>query len=629
MFGEFMSDDTKLCELNKSRFSEMTGSWGTSIKDRKRAYLNYFSDAFTPAEKDALEGRAQININLSKKRCDVISGMYSQNNTVPRFLAQEKNDQTYADIYTEIMKYVFTHNMNQYYIPMAGKDQVIGGIGFVRIDLSLDRDPVYGDIHVRWVNPMNTLFDPTAQKPDLSDARDIMTQTFMEKSEMKSLWPDKAAEIDKLEERSPSYDSGNEINYEGKKVEVKERWYKDFITKKYFVINGEFKEFKGDDATFKKLSAKTDESGDSVKSITRSVCVVKVCVTANDTIVLVDAEDPDGVTDFKIVPIFGWYTPTGSDWAKKLHGIPHDIFDLQSEVNFMHSTTVDAVKRLPIAGVISEEGTFVDEREMTNSKGGVTSIHVNKGQMGMWRELQPVQLNSATTELYRIAGDAMDNVSISPDLLGIMQAKSEPGMNVQMRRDQGILSIQDFPQNMSFAKRIIAGIILKMIDTNWSRVKFERILGRPLPPTWEDDKENIEMDIVIDEITDSPSYRIGMMTQLLEMSKTIPIDPSIIIDFSPIPEESKVLAKKPLELQRVLKEKQLELAILQTEMQIKQLTNPPPPPAPAPPQGPPHDAGPPPDQGVPPPDQSGMPPVMPMEQPLPESQMGGMPPEGV
>ena len=79
-----------------------------------------------------------------------------------------------------------------------------------------------------------------------------------------------------------------------------------------------------------------------------------------------------------------------------------------------------------------------------------------------------------------------------------------------------------------------------MINERWDRTKLERIIGRELPMDWDDVKQYARYDVVIDEIINSPTYRMTNFVILTQLAQSgFPVSPQTIVKYSDFPQGMK------------------------------------------------------------------------------------------
>ena len=570
----------KLILENTRLYKEAKTEWDEAITEWNEDIDFYVGDQWTAAAKEKLEreNRPALCINNIKKSCDIVTGHAEQNCADIHVFPIESSDTTVSEIYSEVIKWTLDAEGNKFYIPYAFKSAVHVGLGWLALDVKFDHDIVDGDVFIRRANPFHIIADPNFTEPDLSDCQYIFRYSYLDKAELKSRYPELKDDIGKLEDRQPSEsdETTKNMKYRGKKVIVKERWYRSYETRKVIVTDGEVQDVT--DAGAVKLAA-LKLMGKKV--ISRQVGTIRMCSTANDKLLLFDGPSPLGIDKFPFIPIFGWYTPDHNDWKYRVQGMVRILKDSQREKNKRRSQLM-SMSLAHFGGYFYEPGTFRDIKQFTNSQGGFMLVEKNADKK--LEAIQPPQMSAALVQLEQFHSQDMKEIGPNPDLLGQMMSKSEPGMNIQMRQKQGMLAIEDLFTNLSFAKRLLGKVLIEIINT-YEPEKIERIIGRKLPENWEQIKRSARLDTAVDEIADSPSYRMGLFESYKNLQQQgIPVPPEVMLSVTEMPKADKEKIKPLLDLRNEvemsnlkLQKLQIDFQMKQIEMQIEQANNPPPP----------------------------------------------------
>lgn len=585
-----MADDVE--KSKEKAVQETVKCYKEAIDEWRPAFVNmeedlnfYVGDQWDAKAKELLtnEGRPALCINNIKKSCDIVTGYAQQNNADIHVFPIESSDAERAEIYSEVIKWILLSERNKYYIPYAFKSAVHTGIGWLCVDQNFDRDMVDGDVTIRNVNPFHVIADPNFSEPDLSDCQYIIRYSYCSKAELKMRYPELEKEISELSDKEPSEsdETIKNMKYKGKKIIVKERWYRAYETKKVIFKGNEVIDVSTVNA-IKLQFLKTT----GWKVIEKKVCTIKMCTVANDTLLLYDGPNPLGINMYPFIPIFAWYTPDHNDWQWRIQGMVRILKDSQREKNKRRSQLMSMSLR-HFGGYFYEPGAFDNMQQWSKSVGGFLLIQKNPD-----KQVTPIpapQMSQSVVELEQFHSNDMKEIGPNPDLLGQMMSKSEPGMNVQLRQKQGMMAIQDLFENLSFAKGLLGKVLIEIINT-YTPEKIQRITNREVPADWEQQKRFVKMDTSVDEVADSPSYRMGLFELYKQLQQQgIPIPPQVLMSVAEMPKKDKEKIQPLLDLQREVQEGQLKLQKLQIDMQIKQIISqlvPTPSPQPGPDAGP-------------------------------------------
>jgi hypothetical protein len=133
----------------------------------------------------------------------------------------------------------------------------------------------------------------------------------------------------------------------------------------------------------------------------------------------------------------------------------------------------------------------------------------------------------------------LKEIGLNPDLLQIEggSAASAPTSSLQLRREQGLMVVQELFGNLGLANRQLGLYNIDLINM-WPKEKLQKILGESttIPQDWDEVKENARYDCVTDEKSNSPTYKQSIFNQTLWLAQhgAIQIPPQItrkLIDF--------------------------------------------------------------------------------------------------
>ena len=221
----------------KNCYTESSSTFRELYDHMEKCHQYYNGKQFTSTDENTLTttGNIKPELNLISKQVDSLIGKRITTLTDIKANPIEKDDLWISDLATRTLKWVIDNCNGQSHILRAHKDQILGGLGWIFVDLDMSKDYVSGDITIKYEKFSNILIDPhTEDLLGLSDCDYIQRFRTLNKSDLKKLFPDKAAEIDALknDEADGSIFKRNTIQSErNQNVTVKEHWYRKFKTK--------------------------------------------------------------------------------------------------------------------------------------------------------------------------------------------------------------------------------------------------------------------------------------------------------------------------------------------------------------------------------------------------------------
>ena len=498
------------------------------IADDFRVYLG---DQYTDKEKSALskKGKPSLVINVAKKPCDLLSGFQRQNWADLSCLPIEGADEVQADVYTQLFKWIFSSQNGSHYVSQAFDDAVICGVGWVAPEIGYDRDLAYGDVRILRESPMSIMPDPATNNADLSDCMYILRHAWMSKTRAKSLFPELSDLIDKCgmgtsmgEENAPR-DTRN-------MVRILENWRKVYSKKKtaMHLLTGEMIDIEDDTVL---------EGQENYRILDLPTSRIELFSTINEQEIVYEGENPHGVSRFPLIPVFGYWIPSVPEWEWRVQGIIRVLKDSQREKNKRRSQLMEAILSMPHGGWFVEKGSMEDYGPLR--KAGSTSrvVEYNPGKPKP-SPIESPPISGALMELEQLHTADVRELGLNPDLLGIVGEKGAPAALGAMRQKQGITAVQMIFDNLAMAKKSLGRYLIDLTRHNWDNTKVERIIGSMLPFDFASSGEYF--DVAVDELVDSPSYRMANFMVLQQMAQQgFPIPPELMIEMAPCSPEMK------------------------------------------------------------------------------------------
>lgn len=265
-------------------------------------------------------------------------------------------------------------------------------------------------------------------------------------------------------------------------------------------------------------------------------------------VVLQHGQGPYEDEDFPFIPFYALVTKGVNRYSTR--GMVFDMIDAQKLKNIHRMQMLDNTNRSTHSGWLIEKGSIEDTRKLSRfgSMPGVV-IQYTRTQNPPQR-LDPMPLPEAYLQLERMAELDLETVSgISRDLLGL-PSDAESGVQSQIRIRQSQVSLaQAFDNNRQ--SNIRHGILLiNRLKQFGTEEGLRRLIGSTDWPTYQDaartflarneQEDDYEIDIRVDEIPFTPSYRINILNQLINLAKTgVPFPPEAFMVLADLPPEVK------------------------------------------------------------------------------------------
>jgi hypothetical protein len=158
----------KTLDWYKRQFAEYRSTTETNRTQVLIDYDYYDGKQLTPAEREILRARNQpdIVINRFKVAINGILGVTARTHTDPRCFPRTPDDESSADIATDVLRYAVETNGFKFEKTSSMKDYLVGGTCAMLIGVDKDRNIKFQTI--RWEE---FFVDPRSRRPDCKDAR--------------------------------------------------------------------------------------------------------------------------------------------------------------------------------------------------------------------------------------------------------------------------------------------------------------------------------------------------------------------------------------------------------------------------------------------------------------------------
>jgi len=502
-------------------------------------------------------GRPVITDNRIKPMINLLSGYQRMNRYEPEFLPRTDDDIGLCTVRKGLTKYIFDQTEYETQESWMFLDGIICGRAWLEVLYKIDYSTLDGDITIRRVSPFDIYLDPESRQPDYSDARYMCRAKWVDKDELKSVYPEEA---DYIEACSADYDSAEKYELIGteplwyqketRKVRMIEHWRKEIVKKqKYILMNGEM--IVKEDITAEHLAIGIK------RPITIPEQIVIVTVFIGE-VLLEEKESPYEHGEFPFVPYTVYYLGEGDIPA----GVVRDIKDLQRELNKRRSQSVNILNTQLNSGVIYEQGAIDDKQKSNIAKIGTipgamlevmpTALTQNKIR---FMDPKPPPVGEITA-LQETAQSMKEVAGINESMLGSDIPSGTSGRAIELRQKAAITHIGGLYDNQRRVKvqvlrrlwgskkkkglvqqyytdeksfRIIGDNGIQEFMTINKQVSVQDELGNTIHQTL-NDMTTGEFDIIISDAPSMASQRTAQFWALTDAAAKLGIPGDMVFD---------------------------------------------------------------------------------------------------
>ncbi len=450
----------------------------------------YDGEQWTEEEKAILEGRGQqaTVLNVIRPTVDMVLALEVDKRVDIQVIGRNADDSDTAELLTELLKQVFDASDADYCISQSFREGIIGGRGWLYIDIERDYDddeddakPTVGQIYLKWVPWEEVYIDPYHRKADGTDARFIIRKVWMDRDELKEIYPEKAERIDSVfneayqgtehEAQMNAPDRAVENYYDAKsgRVCLCHCWYRNAKGKIRYVIFS--------DEIFLYGDPDEDEKNDP----------------------------PHEIDAYPLIPFYAFRSHKGNP-----KGLVEFLTDAQDQINKLNSKFL---WNMSANRLIYEEGALADSPEETRmeinrpngmvalASGGLNKIKIEENLRESSYLSQHMQFLLAMIQRTSGINDSMNGLG------GINERSAAQQQN---RILQGASMQTQILENLHFAKKQASKVILMLIGCYYT----DGIIVRITRPNKEYDYVAINQPTV-DANTGKPSGVLNKIDDVL------------------------------------------------------------------------------------------------------------------
>lgn len=540
--------DKDILQDYEDAYEDGLRDWGQYYPEAYKDMQYASGDQWSDADKSYLTGqdRNAYVFNYIRRNVKNISGYQRKNRLASLTDPIEGSDQYTSDILSDLLLNGMQYGEGYNVLSDAFEHgALVTGLNLISLWMDYSEDPVNGEPQINREAFNSFMMDSQFTKLDLSDCRYLLRRKYVDKATAKRLLPGKSGFVNEIEPSGKSdtkfdYMSYARRNTPGKKLLRYDEYWRRTTKKVYLIIDGmtgQTQKWKG---SKKSLDAFISQYPfvDYVKTYEPSV---ELSIMLEEE-VMYNGPDPYGLNDYPFIPVVGFYTPEYDDYAYKLQGIVRTLRDPQTELNRMESKSSDIIKGQVNSGWDVEENQVVNEEDLYRTGQGV--VIKRKAGTAPLVKIQPAELSQAfplMIESYQ--RDISQLAGGSEELFGVAEGGNTEvsGTLAKQRAANALTTFQDLFDNLSLSQKFLGEKYLKMVLSNWTPEKIQRVTGKEVPPNI-NDIESLKYDVVVKEGLLTDTQRNLQYLQMLEAIKVgVEIPQSALIRAIPIADKTELL----------------------------------------------------------------------------------------
>lgn len=587
--GAFLGGNNEITAKFNQFFYDAYRTFGPYYAAAYRDLRAYAGDNWTNLERTKLERQNRMVLELNKIRrvVNLYSGYERENRTQTVTAPVEGSDEITADLFSNVMYYVYDKGSADYIFSEAFEHALKTGLAIVGIYMDYSKDKVNGDIKFYW-KPFNALMlDPYFTKRDLSDCDQASTRDLLSKEQIKAMLPwIEPSVIDQIptglrdnkyqylgiyRQYNSTYIAKNLCTYD-------QYWVRINKPQKYLVDmnTGVTEEWEGTPAEEKDLKA-TLKLTPQVQLIHSHKRTVQLNIIVGGQL-LYSGPDPTGLDTFPFMPVLLYHEPLIDVYQLKIQGIVRSIIDAQKQYNRRHSQIIDLMESIINTGWISKNGAVLDPTMLLQAGQGRQIVLNENASLDDIREISPPNIPPGYLQYQDIIDkNIMEIPGASDELLGLSSTGDSQvsGKLAEVRSSNGLKGNRGIFDSLEQTKKYVGSLVLEAIQKNYSPGKIRRITNQE--PTEEFFSGQFgEYDCVIKQAVKTATQREAYYYDLLQLvSLGAPIPWEDIMEAAPLQGKTELIKKmaQQREQQQIQQQKMDELEVLEKQLTISDIDN--------------------------------------------------------
>jgi hypothetical protein len=523
--------------------------------------------------------RPPVTFNRAGTIIDAIVGNEIGNREEIRFLPRTFDDANLNETATNAIRWVRDRGNVEDEESDAFEDMLICGVGVTDTRMDYDTNPD-GEIVTERIDPLEMVWDTDARKHNLEDRGWDVREKWLEREELRALWPD-AEDIAPIPDNVPDVLDGEPHNadppyYERdffgvdrktQQIRVlefqwfeKSPWYR-------ILLDGQIQAV--DQDQFRKLVKQVP----GLKSIRQEKRLYYRAFIAGGTLLERKRNPVDGFTRQFI-------TGKRDRQREQWYAIMRSVKEPQEWANKFFSQILHVINSNPKGGFFYEVGALVNEqqaREDLAKPEGMVAL--NAGRLNSVRERQMFPLPASIDQMMNFAiGSIRDVSGVNLELLGLTN-RDQPGVIETQRQRQALAVLAPLFSNLRRYRKNQGRLLLQFVREFIADGRLIRVVGESgaqMVPLVKDPMAQ-EYDIIVDQAPTSPNVKTEAwwaLTQVLPMMQAAGIQPPAdLLDVLPLPdsligkwkEKIKGGAQLPPEVQAQMQQLQQQVQFMAAE----------------------------------------------------------------
>lgn len=515
--------------------------------------------------------RRQFNFNRIARVVNMIDGHQRNNRKSTIVTGIENSDNETADQFTKVLMNINKQEGVLETISDSFRGSLITGFNLLQVWMDYREDPISGNIKVDNCSYNSFLIDPFFRKSDLSDCNSIWKRSYLTKRECISLLPDYEDMLIGLmghDNRDGKFQFMPETYNYGMKdlLTYDEFYYRDYRKQKLLVDSqtGETQEWRSQDNDKLKEFLRIYPQ---VTVIESEVATVKLAIVVQGKVIYDDVQ-PSGLDKYPFVPVLAYYYPEMPYFPWRHQGVVRGLRDSQYLYNRRKAIELDILESQINSGWKYKENALVNPKDVFLSGQGRGLAIKDEAQMSDVEQIIAPAIPQSMIELSKILGEEISQISgVNEELLG-SAVDDKAGILSMLRQGAGLTTLQILFDNLDRAQKQLGGLMIDLIQANYTPGKIKKILENQEPTDQFYNKAFGKYDAAVEEGLNTTTQKQMQFAQLLKLREMgVPVPDDVLLNASTMQNKKELI--EAIEKAQQAQQQQAQQQ-MQTQMELQQ-----------------------------------------------------------
>lgn len=535
----------RFADTARDRIKNAESFWNNWRAQARKDFRFIAGKQWEEADENKLRAqkRPPITFNYSEKMIDAVVGAEISNRRQVTYLPRHIDAAGEADLWNAAAKWAREECNASDEEGDAFRDMLICGLGWTETSINYDEDQD-GKIAIDRIDPLEMRSDPAATKPGLTDRRFCYRKWYVDESEAKQRWGNRAS-FTNIDDTitSTGVITHNDRYKEGEFDEAERHRNQVLITCYECVervpiyraaVGGQIQELSAQD--YADMKDHLDEA--NVKTVKQFKNVYYRAYFSGET--LLEGDLSPCQRGFMYQAITGKRDQETNTW----YGLTRVMEDPQRWANKWLSQILHIINTNAKGGLLAEQGAFIDIKKAQEEWSMPDSITLlREGALASKRVQEKSMTNfpAGLDKLMQFALGSLPMVTgINLEALGLAN-RDQPGVLESQRKQAAYGLLSPLFNALANYRKNQGHVLLHLINDFIADGRLIRIGGAdtqqymPLAKT----PGALEYDIIVDEAPDAPDVKQATWESLMQlvpvmMKEGLPVPPEVL-DYAPIP----------------------------------------------------------------------------------------------